>query len=435
MYLLYAAVEAAKLQLTPARYCALMAERYLKDHDNPFYDTQFAQTMRAAVEMTERLTRNYTKPEFGIKETIIDGRVQKVEQVTVLSKIFCNLIHFKKPGASHQPKLLIVAPMSGHHATLLRDTVATLLHTCDVYITDWISASEVPLTDGSFDMDDYIDYVIEFINFLGDDVHVMAVCQPTVPVLAAVSIMSAEHNNVIPRSMILIGGPVDARKSPTLVNNVATTHDIQWFKDFVISTVPADYPGFGRRVYPGFLQLAGFVSMKWEAHLNAHIDLFKNLLIEENAMADKQKAFYDEYFAVMDLTEEFYIQTMQEVFQKFSLAKGCLVSRGRAVNLSNIKHVALLGIEGEHDDIAGIGQTQAAFALCSNIPDTHKHYHLQKDVGHYGVFSGSKFRQHVAPVIQDFIYKVDAHSVDQMSKSIARDKSQQKAPAKRSKKS
>ncbi|MES2214461.1 MAG: polyhydroxyalkanoate depolymerase [Pseudomonadota bacterium] len=424
---LYFILEAAKLQLSPLRMGLTGMQQYFNNCDNSsyhdFYHTLPMRSMRASVEIAERMTRQYSKPEFGITETIVDGKTTSVEQVTILKKSFCNLLHFKKAGINH-PKLLIVAPMSGHHATLLRGTVEGILPHCDVYITDWICASQVPASEGSFDMDDYINYVIEFLEALGPDVHVMGVCQPAVPVLAAVSIMSDGGSKALPTSMILMGGPVDARKSPTIVDTVATSHDIDWFKDYLLSTVPANYPGFGRKVYPGSLQIAGFVSMKWKDHFKSHIDLFKNLLVEDDAAATKQKDFYDEYFAVMDLTSEFYIQTIQEVFQKFSLAEDSLVSRGRKVHLGNIHNVALLGIEGENDDIAGLGQTSAAFALCKNLPESYKEYYLQKDVGHYGVFSGSKFRKYVVPVIKDFIYKWDASSKSvQVNPSTAQVKS------------
>lgn len=424
---MYYFIEAARFQLSPTRFGLITAQRYLEDESHPLYHTPFAQTMRASVEMAERLTRQYTKPEFGIKEVLVNNVPHKIEEHNVLSKTFCNLIHFKKPGIKiHQPKLLMVAPMAGHHATLLRGTVEALLPYCDIYITDWIDAAQVPVSNGSFDMDDYINYLIEFLQLLGPRVHVMGVCQPTVPVLAAVGIMSQEKNSsTLPRSMILIGGPVDARKSPTAVDDVATDHHIDWFKDFLVSSVPPNYPGFGRKVYPGFLQLSGFISMKLQSHIDSHVELFKHLLIEEDEKAQKQKDFYDEYLSVMDLPAEFYLQTIQEVFQKFSLAKGHLVSRGRKVHLSDIREVALLGIEGENDDIAGVGQTKAAITLCNNIPDSHKHYHLQHGVGHYGVFSGSKFRQHVMPVIRDFIYKWDIED------STTQKQNKAKAPVKK----
>lgn len=418
----YYFVEAMRSQLSPMRFNLATMQQYFENENSVLYHTPFAQAMRATIEVAERMTRQYKKPMFGIHQVLVDGVYHDVMEKKLLHKSFCNLIHFKKPTVHHaQPKLLIVAPMAGHHATLLKGTIAALLTDCDIYVTDWLDASQVPMSEGSFDMDDYINYLIEFLQFLGPDVHIMGVCQPTVPVLAAVSIMSQEKDPKTPRSMILIGGPVDARKHPTSVNHIATTHDLEWFQNSLITTVPSNYPGEGRLVYPGFLQLAGFMSMNWKHHLNSHVELFKHLMVEEDEEAEKQKEFYDEYLSVMDLPAEFYLQTIKEVFQRFSLAKGHLISRGRHVHLSDIHNVALLGIEGENDDIAGIGQTKAALSLCKNIPDSHKKYHLQKDVGHYGVFSGSKFRKYVAPVIKDFIYQWDNPEGNEIEKSIIHD--------------
>lgn len=406
---LYTIMEMGRFNISPFRIYLNAMQQYLESPYDPFYNTLIAKAMRAGVEMTERLTREYEKPEFGIKEATVNNKTYSVMQETVISKNFCNLLHFRKDASfkEKQPKLLIVAPMAGHHATLLRGTVQAMLPACDVYITDWIDASQVPVSDGSFDMDDYIDYVIEFLQTLGGSAHVLAVCQPTVPVLAAVALMSAAKDKAVPRSMVMMGGPVDARKSPTAVNNFANDKSIEWFKDFVITSVPINHPGFTRRVYPGFLQIAGFISMNWRRHLDSHIELFKHLFEEEDSEAEEAKEFYDEYLSVMDLTEEFYLQTIKEVFHKFSLAKNTLVSRGRHVDSTKITKTAILGIEGEHDDISGLGQTKAVLDLCSNVPETHKQYHLQKGVGHYGVFSGTKFRNHIAPVIINFVKKWD----------------------------
>jgi len=405
---LYYLVEASRAQISPARFAIIATHQWLDNTYNPLYYTNLAVTMRAGLDIAERITRKYKKPSFGITQTEVDGNFVEVRKHPVLVKTFCHLQHFAKPNLKEkQPKLLIVAPMAGHHATLLRGTVQDTLPFCDVYITDWIDASQVPLSAGKFDMDDFIDYIIEFIKFLGPDVHVMAVCQPTVPVLAATALISAEKSSYIPKSMILIGGPVDARMNPTAVNNFAIEKSLQWFKKMVIAHVPPNYPGYMREVYPGFLQLAGFMSLNLQRHIDSHIDMFKSLLVEDDEKADTQKKFYDEYLSVMDLPAEFYIQTIKEVFKDFSLAKGTLISRGRKVDLKAIKNCALLGIEGEKDDIAAVGQTKEALKLCSHIPAKDKHYHLQQGVGHYGVFSGSKFRQFVVPVIRDFVYKYD----------------------------
>lgn len=403
---LYSIVESMRFQTSPSRLALLAMQQIFESPYYPWAHTPYAVTMKATLEIMERITRKYSKPEFGIEEVKVDGVSYDIEQVTIAQESFCKLLHFKKLQIKKKlPKLLIVAPMAGHNATLLRGTVEGLLPYCDIYITDWIDAAQVPLSEGSFSMDEYIDYVIEFLQILGPDVHVMGVCQPTVPVLAAVSILTEDEDKVPPKSMILIGGPVDARKNPTAVNIFATEHSIDWFQDMLITTVPANYPGFGRKVYPGFLQLAGFISMNWKRHIGSHIDMLKHLLVEEEELADKQREFYDEYLSVMDLPAEFYIQTIREVFHQFSLATGHLVSRGRMVDTASIKDVALLGIEGEHDDISGLGQTRAALDLCINIPEKKKQYHLQRGVGHYGVFSGSKFRSEVVPVIVDFVKK------------------------------
>lgn len=406
---LYTILEVSRLQLSPFRIYLNSMHQYLESAYDPFHNTPFEHLIGASVEIVERLTREYEKPEFGITQTQIDGKVCAIEQETTLSKTFCNLLHFKKDSGfkQSQPKLLIVAPMAGHHATLLRGTVQAMLPSCDVYITDWIDASQIPVSDGSFDMDDYINYVIEFLQLLGPKTHVLAVCQPTVPVLAAVALMSEARDAAVPKSMILMGGPIDARKNPTAVNHFALDKSMEWFETSVITQVPFNHPGFTRKVYPGFLQLAGFISMNWRKHLESHIELFKHLSADKDDEAENQKKFYDEYLSVMDLPAEFYLQTISEVFHKCSLARNQLVSRGRKVDTTKITKTAILGIEGELDDISGRGQTKAALELCSNIPESHKQYHLQKGVGHYGVFSGSKFRNEIAPVISKFIQKWD----------------------------
>lgn len=403
---LYYIVEASRMQMSPARIGIISTLQLLENRCNALYYTNFAQVSRACLEIAERITRKYAKPAFRITECEIHGKKHIVEQRTILTKSFCNLVHFSKPDLNEiQPKLLIVAPMAGHHATLLRGTIQEMLQFCDVYITDWIDASQVPLSEGTFDMDDFINYIIEFIKILGSNLHVMAVCQPTVPVMAACALLAAEHSALLPKSMILIGGPIDARQNPTSVNDFATGKSIEWFERMVITKVPPNYPGFMRHVYPGFLQLAGFISMNLQRHIDSHFDLFKNLLIEEDHKADIQKEFYNEYLSVMDLPAEFYLQTIKEVFHDFSLAKGKLVSRGRKIDLGSIKNCSLFGIEGEKDDIAAVGQTKAALGLCSGIPASRKRYYLQTDVGHYGVFSGTKFRKYISPQIRDFIYQ------------------------------
>lgn len=405
---LYYIVEAYRMQTSPMRLAIISQLQWLDSAYNPLRHTVYGKTIHTCLEIAERITRKYRKPEFGIIKTVINGKTYKIEQQVVLSKTFCHLQHFNKPELEiKQPKILIVAPMAGHHATLLRGTVEDLLPYCDVYITDWIDASQVPLILGKFDMDDFIDYVIEFIKFLGPSLHVMAVCQPTVPVLAAVAVMSSSKDEEVPKSMILIGGPVDARQNQTIPDKFGLENSISFLEKTVIASVPPNYPGFMRHVYPGFLQLAGFISLNIERHITSHLNLFNSLLIEDDKQAERQEKFYDEFLSVMDLPAEFYLQTIKEVFQDFAIAKGTLVSRGRKVDLESITKSALLGIEGEHDDIAAVGQTRTALTLCKSIPNTMKKYYIQKGVGHFGVFSGSKFRKFIVPIIKDFVYKFD----------------------------
>ncbi len=402
---LYYMLEAYRMQIAPWRLAIKGSQQWWESSYNPIYDTKYATIIRAAAEMAERLTRKYPKLDFAINNTAVEGKTYEVTQQLIANKPFCRLLNFKKSGiTTHLPKLLIVAPMAGHNSTLLKGTVQDTLPFFDVYITDWVNANQVPVAAGRFDMDDFIDYIIEFMQLLAPDLHVMAVCQPTVPVIAATSIMSANKDPLAPKSLILIGGPVDASRNPTSVNMFAANKDIEWFEKMLITTVPPNYPGYMRSVYPGFMQLAGFMSLDIQRHWQSHLEIFKDLLNEDNDKAHRQKSFYDEYLSVMDLSAEFYLQTIKEVFQKFSLAKGTLVSRNRKIEPPAISKCALLGIEGENDNIAGVGQTAAALELCKNIPDSLKRYHLQKDVGHYGVFSGSKFRQFVVPVIRDFVY-------------------------------
>ena len=402
----YYFVEGLRAQMEPMRYANRLVREIIDNRNYPFYSSDSTKVLRATLEMFERITRDYRKPSFKIRTCIVDDVVYKVEKQALITKAFCRLQHFVKTGfPKPQPKLLIVAPLAGHNATLLRATVQDTLPHLDVYITDWVNANQVPLSAGSFDMDDFIDYIIEFIQFLGGDVHVMAVCQPTVPVLAAISLMSSAKDPYVPKSMIMMGGPVDARKNPTMVNAFATDKSLEWFEKTVIMPVPPNLPGYGRLVYPGFMQLAGFMSINPERHFEAHVEMYKDLINENTDNAERQKNFYDEYFSVMDLPAEFYLQTIREVFQNYSLARGVLVSRDRRVNPADITKCAILGIEGKKDDISGLGQTEAALELCENIPASKKQYHLQKDVGHYGVFSGSRFRQFVVPVIKEFVYK------------------------------
>ncbi len=392
--------------LQPARAFAEAARMFYSNPLNPVSHTAWGRSVAASAELFERTTRRYGKPQFGLTSTIVDWKTVAVKEKIVWSKPFCNLIHFERkvPAGRHaDPKLLIVAPMSGHYATLLRGTVEAMLPYAEVYITDWIDARMVPVSQGRFDLDDYIDYVIDMFHALGPDTHVMAVCQPSVPVLAAVSIMEAENDRFVPATMTLMGGPIDTRRNPTAVNLLAKDKDLDWFRDNVIMTAPWPVPGFGREVYPGFLQLSGFMTMNLDRHIIAHKDFFMNLVKHDGDGAEKHRDFYDEYLAVMDLTAEFYLQTVDTVFIRHALPKGEMTYRGVPVDPGNIRNVALFTVEGENDDISGLGQTEAAHGLCANLPSDMKVHYMQPAVGHYGVFNGSRFRAEIVPRIVDFI--------------------------------
>lgn len=392
--------------IQPWRSVAHATGMFYRNPINPISKTDFGRTMAAWSEVFERSTRRYAKPEFGIDSTIIGGDEIEVTEAVVWEKPFCKLIHFeralKKPRTD-QPKILLVAPMSGHYATLLRGTVERFLPDAEVYITDWVDARDVPVSDGDFDLSDYIDYLIEMIEQLGPDTHIVGVCQPSVPVLAAVAVMEKQGNPNAPTSMTLMGGPIDTRRNPTAVNELAEEKDLSWFEDNVTMDVPFPNAGFGRKVYPGFLQLTGFMSMNLDRHVIAQKDFFMHMVRDDGDSAERHRDFYDEYLAVMDLTAEFYLQTIQVVFIDHALANGTLEHRGELVDLSAIRKVALFTIEGENDDITGRGQTEAALDLCPNIPEALKFHYEQPDVGHYGVFNGSRFRKECAPKMLSFM--------------------------------
>lgn len=404
---MYSFVELYRAQIAPLRMLAKWGHNANMHPFNILSYTSYGRSLAASFELLERLTRHYGKPEWEISGTKVNGQDIKVDILTVVQKDFGSLLHFKKEGKFNQPKMLIVAPMSGHYATLLRGTVEGMLPFFDVYITEWVNAREIPTSKGDFNLDDYIDYVIEFMNTLGTDTNVMAVCQPSVPVLAAVSIMSAEKNPNAPKTMTLIGGPIDTRHSPTEVNELATERSMYWFATNMITRVPMNYPGYTRRVYPGFIQLSGFMQMNLNRHIEEHLKLFNHLVVGDGDSADFHKKFYNEYLSVMDIPAEFYLQTIDTVFKEHALPEGTMESRGRKVEPSKIKNTALLTIEGEKDDISGIGQTKAAIKLCSGLPTHQKQYILQKGVGHYGLFNGRKFREVIVQEILDF---VKAHS-------------------------
>ena len=405
--MLYHVYEMNHAMVAPMRAAANAGRFFWKNPMNPLAETHFGKTAAAGLDLFERITRRYGKPEFGIDTTVVGGESVEVGERIVWSKPFCNLIHFEKSrGISRtkkQPNLLIVAPMSGHYATLLRGTVDTMLPNHEVFITDWIDAREVPLALGQFDLDDYIDYVIEILQHLGPDTHIMAVCQPSVPVMAAVSLMSANNDRCVPATMTLMGGPIDTRRNPTVVNDLAEEKGIDYFRNNVIGTVPFPNPGMMREVYPGFMQLTGFMTMNLDRHISAHKDLFWHLVEGDGDSAEKHEEFYDEYLSVMDLTAEFYLQTVEKVFIEHALPKGTFTHRNQLIDPSLITKTALMTVEGERDDISGVGQTQAAQDLCSGIPQDKRVHYLQKGVGHYGVFNGSRFRAEIAPRISDFI--------------------------------
>jgi poly(3-hydroxybutyrate) depolymerase len=404
MYWFYEMSQAAVI---PSRALADATRLMFKNPVNPWAHTTLGKSLAAGAELFERSTRRYGRPEWGITSTIVGGERVPVHITPVWQRPFCRLLHFER-ALEHvphrpQPRVLIVAPMSGHYPTLLRGTVEAFLPNHDVYITEWADARTVPVSEGAFDLDDYIEYLVSILHALGGNTHVIAVCQPSVPVMAAVSLMEAADDPYVPNSMVLMGGPIDTRINPTGVNALAEERGIEWFRHNVITKVPFPHPGMMRDVYPGFLQLHGFMSMNLDRHIEAHRNLFMHLVKHDGDSAQKHREFYDEYLAVMDLAAEFYLQTVDTVFVRHALPKGHMTHRGRAVDPSAIRRVALLTIEGEHDDISGVGQTEAAHRLCVNIPPERKAHWLQPAVGHYGVFNGSRFRAEIAPRIADFM--------------------------------
>jgi poly(3-hydroxybutyrate) depolymerase len=401
--MLYMAYQAQCDALTPVRLLAQAAVGVLRQPWPLFSDHLLVRSAAAACELVSRAGISHRRPDFNIAATLVEGREVAVAEEAVLRHPFCTLVHFKKAHAVRQPRVLLVAPLSGHFATLLRGTIETLLPDHDVWITDWVNARNVPLAHGRFDLDDYIDLVAAFLRHLGPGAHVIAVCQPAVPVLATAALLAAENDPVQPRSMTLMGGPIDTRVAPTQVNLLATSHPLEWFERSVIEAVPARYPGAFRRVYPGFLQLAGFMTMNLDRHVGAQFDLFNHLVRGDGESAEATRRFYDEYCSVMDLPADFYIETIQRVFQEHALPLGTFKSRGRPVEPAAIEKTALLTVEGEKDDICAPGQTLAAHELCTGIPAARKASHLQRGVGHYGVFNGKRWRNEIYPKVRDFI--------------------------------
>jgi poly(3-hydroxybutyrate) depolymerase len=404
--LLYHWYELGQAAFRPARAAAGSCRLFFNPF-NPLTHTAVGRRAVAACEVFERATRRYDKPDFGITRTRVDGQPVNVSEEVVWQTPFCRLLHFKRdidPAlAAQHPRLLLVAPMSGHFATLLRGTVETFLPEHEVYITDWQDARNVSQIAGSFDLDDYIDTMVAMFRFFGGDVHVFAVCQPSVPVLAATALMEAEDDPAVPLTLVLAGGPVDTRINRTVVNTLAEKRGTDWFRRNVITNVPWPCPGRGRQVYPGFLQLSGFMTMNLDRHMQAQKDMFLHLVHGDGDSADKHREFYDEYLAVMDLTAEFYLQTVDTVFVQHLMPRGLMTSRGRPVDLAAIRRPALMTVEGEKDDITGTGQCRAALDLCTGIPPEQKvHFECPK-VGHYGVFNGSRFRTEIAPRMAKFM--------------------------------
>lgn len=363
-----------------------------------------ADMLASAFEVYAHAAAPRGKPAFGIRTIHVDGNSYTVHESTEIHHSFGDLKKFTHDGLpADAPRLLLVAPMSGHYATLLRGTLERMLERCVVYVTDWADAKLVPLVEGHFDLDDYIDYLIGFLEHIGPGAHMMAVCQPSVPALAATAVMSAAENRCRPVTLTMMGGPIDTRESPTAVNDHAITKPYVWFKHNVITEVPVNYPGAGRRVYPGFVQLASFMSMNLGSHMMSHYGMFKHLVQGDGESAEATKVFYDEYRAVCDMTAEFYLQTVDAVFQNHLLPKGELVHHGKAVDTAAIRDTAILCIEGERDDISGIGQTKAALKITPNLPETMKKYFLAPEVGHYGIFNGSRWRAQIAPVVEAWI--------------------------------
>jgi poly(3-hydroxybutyrate) depolymerase len=405
--MLYDAYEVQRSFLAGASKLAGLGAGWLSNPANPWGYSSMGPLVAASLEVFAHAAAPRGKPEFGIEKVHIRGKDVPVNEEILLRKPFGQLKHFYREGHDEGPHLLIVAPMSGHYATLLRGTVERLLPSANVYITDWRDAKLVPLSDGAFNLDDYIDYLVEFLELIGkksgERPHLLAVCQPAVPAFAATALMNEDKNPYRPKTLTMMGGPIDTRKAPTAVNTLATQRPFSWFEQNVIATVPMIYAGAGRKVYPGFLQLAGFMTMNLGSHLISHWEMFKHLVVGDEESATATQRFYDEYRSVCDMTAEFYLQTVDVVFQQHQLPKGEMEHRGRLVRPDAIRDTALLAIEGERDDISGIGQTKASLDITTKLPKVKKQYFMAEDVGHYGIFNGRKWREKIAPVVEKFI--------------------------------
>jgi len=402
---LYNLKEMQRAGMAPIRMMANATKHLFSNPLHPMSYTGLGRHMAAAGELLERITQSYPKPEFGLTSTVVDGKKVDVWEEVVLEMPMCTLKRFKRNTKRQDPRLLLVAPMSGHHAPLLRGTVEALLPHHDVFITDWHDAREVPLFKGEFNLNTYVDYIIAFLRKMGPNCHTMAVCQPSVPLYAAIALMNEDNDPCTPRTMTLMGGPIDTRKAPTKVNTFAKEHPMSWFESNVVTRVPLNYPGFMRRVYPGFLQLTGFMTMNLDRHVGEHIKLFQHLVQGDGDSANSHRTFYNEYLSVADLPAEFYLQTIDEVFHKHSLPEGKFMHHDRLANPAAITKTAILAIEGELDDISGMGQTLASLDISTSLKKEMKKYHLQMGVGHYGIFNGRKWRELVRPVISDWIIK------------------------------
>jgi poly(3-hydroxybutyrate) depolymerase len=402
--------EAQHALWAPLRLALSTSQAILGNLPPSVADAPFARAFGASTELMERTTRRWERPSWGLDHTYIDDRKVAVHTNTVWSRPFCNITHFERAGTEDRrdPRVLVVAPLSGHFATLLRDTVDALLPEHDVYVTEWVNARDVPIADGKFDLDDYVEYMLDVIRLLGPDINVIAVCQPVVPVLAAVSLLAAQDDPAQPRSMVLMAGPLDGRKSPTSVNEFATSQPVEWFREHMTTAVPWYYPAAGRSVYPGFVQLTAFMSMNADRHLEQHQRLFDSIVAGDEDSADRHRHFYDEYFSVMDMPAEYYLQTVDRVFQRYELAEGTFNWRDEVVNPGAITRTALMTVEGERDDISGIGQTRVAHDLCTGLGPEMRTHHEQHGVGHYGVFSGTRWRNETMPRIRDFIRRFEA---------------------------
>ncbi|MBI1188334.1 MAG: polyhydroxyalkanoate depolymerase [Alphaproteobacteria bacterium] len=409
--MLYSLYELNHVALVPLRAAMSIQGAMLRSPFNPASHTELARRAAAASDVFEAVTRRYRKPDWNLPTTMVNGVPVPVQPTPVWTSAFCSLLHFKRDEEKLQsarrprqdPKVLIVAPMSGHYATLLRGTVETFLPEHEVYITDWTDARMAPIYAGRFDLEDYVDHVAQALRVIGPQTHVVAVCQPGPAVLAAVALMSELDDPCTPATMTIMGSPIDARKSPTVPNKLAEERPFDWFEQRMIHTVPPIYPGAFRRVYPGFLQLAGFLGMNLDRHVDAHWSYFKNLITGDGDGITKHREFYDEYLSVCDLTEEFYLQTIRDVFQEHKLPRGKMTHRGRAVRPAAIRNTALMTVEGEKDDISGIGQTQAAHDICINIPDAKRCDYIQPGVGHFGVFNGRRFSSEIYPRMRSFM--------------------------------